>query len=98
MNPNFDMSGVVVFENLVEDTHYTFEIGYFCSEQEFDDLYAYHHLEWGNALTGSFQTASTDPNQEREFIFGSCRYLLKLLNGILFDSRGDKTLTGVENS
>lgn len=95
MNPNFDMSGLVVFNNLKKNTKYNFEIGYFSSELDFDDLYNYNQLDWENANIGEFQTASDDPMLAREFIFGSCRYLLKLLNGSWFDDRGDKTFRSI---
>ena len=48
-------------------------------------------LNWSAIPTYAFQTASTDPQEARSFILGSCRYLLRLFGGSFFDDRGDVT-------
>jgi alkaline phosphatase D len=43
----------------------------------------------------SFRTAAEDKGQSRSFVFGSCRYLLRLFGGSWFDNRGDKTFRSI---
>ena len=95
MNPNFDMSGVIVFTYLEPDTKYVYQIGWFFSDKELDEIRASEKWDWHDADRGEFQTASDDPNLAREFVFGSCRYLLRLFNGSWFDDRGDKTFLSI---
>ena len=95
MNPNFDLSGVIVFTNLEPDTEYTYQIGWFFSDKELDEIRSSEKWDWHDADRGEFQTASDDPNLAREFVFGSCRYLLRLFNGNWFDDRGDKTFLSI---
>ena len=91
MNPNFDMSGIAVFQNLDPDTSYTYQVGWFFSDKELEELRSGERWNWKDSQQGEFKTASDDVNFEKQFIFGSCRYLLRLFGGSWFDSRGDKT-------
>nr|WP_287243683.1 MULTISPECIES: alkaline phosphatase D family protein [unclassified Okeania] len=93
MSPAFDTSGVAVFDELSSETEYEYQIGYFLQKKEEVDQ-ANINLDWSKAHTKQFQTASTDPKKSRSFIFGSCRYLLKLF-GSWFDDRGDKTFESI---
>jgi alkaline phosphatase D len=95
MNPNFDMTGVVTFTSLTPDTKYIYQMGWFHSDKELSEFHSSDQWNWHNAEQGEFQTASSDPNAEREFIFGSCRYLLRLFGGSWFDDRGDKTFRSI---
>lgn len=95
MNPNFDMSGVVVFTDLDPDTRYVYQIGWFFSDKELFEIRSSDQWNWHDADLGEFHTASDDLNQKREFVFGSCRYLLRLFNGSWFDTRGDKTFLSI---
>jgi alkaline phosphatase D len=95
MNPNFDMSGVVVFQGLEPETTYFYQIGWFFSDKELDEFRASETWSWITADQGKFVTASNDPNAEKQFIFGSCRYLLRLFGGSWFDNRGDKTFRSI---
>jgi len=95
MNPNFDMTGLVLFKELDADTEYIYQIGWFFSDKELNELRSSDGWDWHNADHGEFYTASSDSNLEREFIFGSCRYLLKLFGGSWFDNRGDKTFRSI---
>lgn len=97
MNPNFDMTGVVTFTGLAADTKYIYQIGWFCAEKELEELESIEQWDWDDADQGKFHTASGDPKAEREFIFGSCRYLLKLPGVNKFDGRGEKTFRSVLN-
>ncbi len=95
MNPNFDLSGVVVFTGLDPDTKYAYQIGWFFSDKELYEIRSSDKWDWHDADQGEFHTASDDPNKIREFVFGSCRYLLRLCNGSWFDNRGDKTFRSI---
>jgi len=95
MNPNFDMTGIVSFSDLIPDTQYSYQMGWFFSDKELHEFHANEQWDWHNAEQGEFSTASDNINAERKFIFGSCRYLLKLFGGNWFDNRGDKTFRSI---
>ena len=95
MNPNFDFTGVQGFTDLLPDLNYNFQMGWFCSKGGWNDLPDEGQLNWGDASSGGFKTQSNDPSASREFVFGSCRYLLRLFGGNWFDSRGDKTFRSI---
>ena len=97
MKPNFDMTGIMLFTDLEPDTQYIYQMGWFFSDQEIDELRSSKQWDWHDAEQGEFYTASNDFRAEREFIFGSCRYLLKLFGGSWFDDRGDKTFRSILN-
>jgi alkaline phosphatase D len=91
MNPNFDLTGVVVFDGLEPDTTYEYEIGYFYSDADLERFSPSYPLDWKAASRSTFRTATDDGAASRSFLFGSCRYLLRLFGGAWFDRRGDKT-------
>jgi alkaline phosphatase D len=107
MNPNFDMTGVVMFDDLSPETGYVYQMGYIFSDLDLEDLGPDYPLDWsgiGHAIgrsigpgTGAaeFRTGATDETRPRSFVFGSCRYLLRLFGGLWFDSRGDKTFRSI---
>ena len=95
MNPSFDMTGVTVFQRLAAGTKYVYEIGCFASDLDFDDLKTGHEFDWTEAHTSAFTTAADGASVERSFVFGSCRYLLKIFGGTLWDKRGDRTFRSV---
>ncbi len=90
MNPNFDMTGVVVFSDLLPETQYEYQIGWFFSELELESFTPDSPLNWSQINSYKFTTASANNLRSRSFIFGSCRYLLRLFGGSWFDDRGDK--------
>ena len=94
LNPIFDMTGVTVLQNLDGATDYEYQVGAIATEAEFHELGAIHLL-WDEAHRAVFRTASADQTAARSFVFGSCRYLLRLFGGSLFDSRGDKTFRSI---
>ncbi len=95
MNPNFDMTGVAMFDDLVPEKVYEYQMGAIFSELELDDLGPGYPLDWSNIDAIAFQTGATDPTRPRSFIFGSCRYLLRLFGSLWFDNRGDKTFRSI---
>jgi alkaline phosphatase D len=95
LNPNFDLTGVVIFEGLSPETAYEYEVGWFFAEAATNELDASCGLDWGEAPRRAFTTASGDDGRERSFIVGSCRYLLRLFGGAWLDDRGDKTFGSI---
>ena len=95
MNPNFDMTGVVQFDDLEAERVYQYQVGCFFSDLELQDLTPDFPLDWSGIPIIAFRTAATDPTRPRSFVFGSCRYLLRLFGGTWFDTRGDKTFRSV---
>ena len=95
LNPVFDLTGVTVFQGLRPDTEYEYEIGSLFADAELDDLPAAVRPDWSDAHRATFRTASRDRNAPRSFVFGSCRYLLRLFGGSFFDGRGDKTFRSI---
>lgn len=96
MNPNFDLTGIAVVDNLDPDTRYEYQMGCFSSGGEFGDAgFRAGEADWRDAATGSFTTASDDPRAPRNLAIGSCRYLLKTFLGDFFDDRGDKTFRSI---
>ena len=97
MSPNFDWTGVVVFPKLEEVTKYDYQIGWVeMSEQDGGTLpVVMSKLDWSKIDTHSFRTASANRQQKRSFVFGSCRYLLKVFGLNVFDNRGDKTFRSI---
>ena len=95
INPNFDMTGVAIFNNLLPQKDYEYQMGWVeCYRKNWNSLEK-EILDWSNIPTYKFKTAATDSNQSRSFVFGSCRYLLRLFGGSLFDDRGDKTFKSI---
>lgn len=94
MNPNFDLTGLIIVDQLKPDTTYEFEFGYFYSDVEFEDV-AVSQLNWDSASGGSFRTASDSTKDSRKLVIGSCRYLMKTFFGDWFDDRGDKTFRSI---
>lgn len=95
MNPNFDMTGVLVPEGLATDTRYQYQVGWFASDVDTDDVDVRRVLRWDDVPVHEFTTASGDPNAARSLAVGSCRYLLRLFGGNWFDDRGDKTFRSI---
>ena len=99
MNPNFDMTGIAIFDKLEPETAYEYQMGWFFSDAEMEDLQAGVNLDWDPVddlkPTGSFKTGSDQNDRPRKFVFGSCRYLLRLFGGSFFEDRGDKTYRSI---
>ena len=89
MNPNFDLTGVVVFDSLAPDTEHEYEIGYFFSDAEAPDL------DWSEVSRSRFRTGTGDSGASRSFVMGSCRYLPRLFGGAWLDSRGDRIFASI---
>ena len=94
MNPNFDLTGIVIFNNLNPQERYNYQIGWFFSDLEPDELSA-RDFDWEKIATYHFTTAKAQEDEPISFVFGSCRYLLRLFGGSFFDNRGDKTFRSI---
>ncbi len=95
MNPNFDMTGVAIINNLSPEQEYEYQIGWVEYPWERRQRIVKSNLDWSGINTYKFKSATSDNSQPRSFIFGSCRYLLRLFGGSWFDDRGDKTFRGI---
>lgn len=97
MSPNFDMTCVFVLEELHQDTHYEYQAGWFFADASFDavEKWTGDQIEWTNMGVYQFKTASGDDKAARSFVVGSCRYLLRLFGGTIFDDRGDKAFLSI---
>lgn len=95
--PHFDMTGVCVFTNLQPETMYEYQAGWFFAETELANLDETQDLDWAEVQSPylSFRTGSTNHLQPRSYVFGSCRYLLRLFGGEFFDERGDKAFRSI---
>lgn len=93
--PNFDMTGVLVLEGLDASTSYECQVGWFFRELEPESLDPGWNYDWSEANIASFRTASEGDDESRTFVFGSCRYLLRLFGGSWFDDRGDKAFRSI---
>lgn len=92
MRPHFDFTGVHDFEGLKVGTQYSFRMGYIFADLEPEQLPPPATVNLTGIREGSFRTMSADG---LSFVFGSCRYLLRLFGGAIFDERGDKTFRSI---
>lgn len=95
MNPNFDLSGVVILDGLDESSNYEYQVGWFFSDVETKEIDVRKLLNWRNIDTYSFRTGSKDNTQSRTIAFGSCRYVLRLFGGTWWDDRSDRTFKSI---
>lgn len=95
MNPNFDLTGVIVLPGLVENTKYEYQIGWFFSDIDTVDIDVAKILDWKRIELTEFKTASANPTEPRTLAFGSCRYVLQLFGGVWWDDRGDKVFKSI---
>jgi len=95
MMPVFDYTGIIDFDGLSTNQNYDSQIGYFFAGGEPGDLSINSNDDWSDAADGTFRTAVPNATDSTSFVFGSCRYLLRLFGGSFFDSRGNKTFRSI---
>lgn len=99
LSPIFDFSCVFVLQNLVPETPYEYQVGWFFADAELDHVQALaSDLQWPAPEPDfelSFTTGPAANSAPRRYIVGSCRYVLRLFGGNFFDDRGDKTFRSV---
>lgn len=95
MMPVFDFTGIVDFDGLPTNQAFDYQIGYFFADGEPGDIVIDSEDNWSDAANGTFQTAVSNSADSTSFVFGSCRYLLRLFGGSFFDGRGDKTFRSI---
>ncbi len=96
MMPSFDFTAIVDFADLEVNQSYDYQIGYFFADGEPGDIEITESDNWHEAARGTFKTVASKSAGETSFVFGSCRYLLRLFGGTLFDGRGDKTFRSID--
>ena len=94
MREHFDYTAVVDFVGLSPRTKYVFEFGYVTAQQGSPDPTA-ANLGWKNASKGSVQTVPENDRDKISFIFGSCRYILRVFDRAIWDGRGDKVYRSI---
>lgn len=95
LSPNFDLTGVFVFDGLAPGTRHEYQVGWFIDARDLEDLDAGAiDIDWTEAATFEFDTAP-QAAAPRSYVIGSCRYLLRLFGGDWFDDRGDKVFRSV---
>jgi alkaline phosphatase D len=91
-----DLSDVFILNNLLEDTEYEFQTGWFCpmSPVHTVDSVAELPLQWPRELY-RLRTRCNKPLQARAYILGSCRYL-RLTAGVpILPLLGDRIFTSI---
>lgn len=95
LNPNFDMTGVIVLSGLHADTLYEYQAGFVFSDVASRDIDLAGVLDWSQVKPHTFRSGARDDGEARNLVVGSCRYLLRLFGGSWFDDRGDKTFRSI---
>ena len=95
LNPNFDMTAVCFVDGLSAETTYEYQAGFFYSEVDTDDIDVSAVLDWSEIPPFKITTAASGL-KPRTLVVGSCRYLLRLFGGTIFDNRGDKTFRSIK--
>lgn len=100
MTPTFDMTAVLVFQNLSAATDYEYRAGWLLADGDLNAVAAAlkalpkQSIFWPREKY-TFRTRAGDDKASGSYVVGSCRYLLRLLGGALFDDRGDKTFGSI---
>ncbi|QMD25604.1 alkaline phosphatase family protein [Citrobacter freundii] len=95
LSPNFDMTGVFPVTGLKAECTYQYQVGWFLADSELDAARTIIQFDWSDLETFTFTAGTTDQNRSRVYAVGSCRYLLRLFGGLIFDDRGDKTFESI---
>jgi alkaline phosphatase D len=100
LEAHFDGTGVFVIDALAPLTTYEYEAGWYHEEPDLalSGKAGLESCEWPPDATYAFTTAADDPAAPRSVAIGSCRYLLRLFGGALFDERGDKIFESIDAS
>ncbi|MBV7333644.1 alkaline phosphatase family protein [Chloroflexi bacterium TSY] len=92
------MTGVTIFHELKPEQSYEYQMGWLSqdrNESSAAELPVASDLDWSTIERHQFHTAAEGIDTPRRFVFGSCRYLLKLFGGLWFEDRGDKTFRSI---
>lgn len=101
LQPHFDMTGVAVMTGLAADTEHEYRAGWFYAETDLGQILEHGGftalLDWSAIAIGRFRTGSASRKAPRTYAIGSCRYLLRLFGGSIFDERGDKVFRAIHD-
>lgn len=89
------MTGVFPVTDLKAECTYQYQVGWFLADSELDAARTIIQFDWSDLETFTFTAGTTDQNRSRVYAVGSCRYLLRLFGGLIFDDRGDKTFESI---
>jgi alkaline phosphatase D len=91
-----DMSNVIALHNLLENTEYEYQTGWFSpmSPVHTVDSVAELPLQWPRE-THRFRTRSSKPLQPRAYIVGSCRYLRMTAGVAVLPQLGDRIFASI---
>jgi alkaline phosphatase D len=95
MNPNFDLTGVIVVNGLEENSVYQYQMGWVYSDVDSADIDVKKVLDWKQVDTADFRTGVTNISAQRTLVFGSCRYVMRLFGGMWWDDRSDKVFKSI---
>ncbi|MGE8145377.1 alkaline phosphatase D family protein [Pseudomonas frederiksbergensis] len=100
LSPNFDMTGVFALQGLTASTVYEYQAGWFFADADLENIEKIDEglLMWPEQdadFPMTFKTSTAATTGSRNYIVGSCRYLLRLFGGIWYDDRGDKVFRSV---
>ncbi len=95
MKRHFDYTAVVDFDELLPGTAYDFQFGYVTTAQDLAAAPKSTNLKWTSASVGCVQTAPENDRDQISLIFGSCRYILSVWGGAIWDERGDKVYRSI---
>src|SRR5258706_12664786 len=73
LSPNFDMTGVLVLDDLSPDTEYEYQAGWFFADAELEKIQELteKQVEWPEETT-RFKTATANRQAARAYVVGSC--------------------------
>jgi alkaline phosphatase D len=96
LSHNFVMTGVLVIDALKADTEYEYQCGWFFADAELERIESLpeDQLEW-QIPSSAFKTSVAVDSRPRSYAVGSCRYMLRLFGGTIFDDRGDKVFRSI---
>lgn len=96
LEAHFDVTGVFVIEGLQALREYEYQAGWFFADADLDKVKKMDAaiFQWPPG-SHDFRSGTADGAQPRSYAVGSCRYLLRLFGGAVFDERGDKCFSSI---
>lgn len=96
MMPHFDFTGIIDFDQLSLGKRYEYQIGFYPAKGGLGDQPPKNtKFDWSRASKGTVELDKGSDSDATSFVFGSCRYLLRMWGGTFYDERGDKTFRSI---